>query len=115
MARIKPAKEPFLKKMAELKGAIVQSKRLTMEEAEQIIPENADADLDKDGNEIPKKKSLSQANREAKEARKAAKAKAFVPPRFVTHEGFPVSKAGWEKCCEIGRAVEDRDPEMHDM
>jgi hypothetical protein len=103
-ARIAKAEKPFLKKMDECREAAVKYTRLTMEEAMAIVP---NIELDDDGNEIIK--------RSAARAKKDAEKEAFVPPRVVTDEGFPVSKAGMEKFIEINQEVNKRDQDLHGM
>jgi hypothetical protein len=103
-ARIAKAEKPFLKKMDKCREAAVKYTRLTMEEAKAIVP---NIQLDDDGNEIIKKS--------ATRAKKDAEKEAFVPPRVVTDEGFPVSKAGMEKFIEINQEVDKRDQDLHGM
>jgi hypothetical protein len=104
-ARIAKAEKPFLKKMEECRENAMKYTSLTMEELNAIVP---NIELDDEGNEIPKKKSEAQARKDAEKA-------AFVPPRVVTDEGFPVSKAGMEKFIEITEEVSKRDQDSHGM
>lgn len=106
-ARIDKAEAPFLKKMEEAREAVVKYTQLTMEEATAIQP-NIEIEVDNNGNVIRKEKNATKAKKDAEK-------EAFVPPRVVTDKGFPVSKAGMQKCFEIMQEVEKRDPDFHGM
>jgi len=109
LARIAKAEKPFLEKMEKAKEAVVKYTRLTEEDVKSMVPNIV---LDDDGQEIP---SPAQLRKEAARLRKEAGEEAFVPPRMVTSEGFPVTKAGMKKCFEIRQEVDKRDPDMHAM
>lgn len=81
------------------------SNLLKVEDVKEMQP---NIKLDENGKEIPKPKSVAQLREEAEKA-------AFVPPRVVTDEGFPVSKAGMKKAFEIRQEVDMRDPDFHAM
>lgn len=106
-ARITKAEEKLSNKIKKAKEGVVQwaSTRLKVEDAKDMQP---NIKLDENGKEIPKPKSVAQLREEAEKA-------AFVPPRVVTDEGLPVSKAGMKKAFEIRKEVDMRDPDLHAM
>ncbi|OBT95029.1 hypothetical protein VE01_07400 [Pseudogymnoascus verrucosus] len=103
-ARIAKAEKRFLKKMDECRGAVAKYTPLTMEEAKEIVP---NVEVDDEGNEITKKS--------AAQAKKDARTKTFVPPRVVTDEGLPVSRAGMEKFIEINQEIDKRNQDVHGL
>jgi hypothetical protein len=99
--RIAEASKPYEEKMDEARQKFVTAGTMTAEEAKTIVPKIRD----------DSKKSEKGGGKKDKDTEKGD----FVPPRVVTDEGFPVTKAGMKRFFEINQEVDKRDQDMHGM
>ncbi|KAF4624087.1 hypothetical protein G7Y89_g14087 [Cudoniella acicularis] len=99
---VEEAVKPFQEKIKKIRDAFQEYRELTAEETMAIVPNIEDA-------------ANGGKTGEKGDGKNAGEKKDFVAPRVVTDEGYPVTRAGFNKFVEINQEVEKRDPDAHGM